>query len=371
LSFNRIGKNQQVGELVLKTISTTAIMSTLLVTSASLSYAADTIVVAEPEPMEYVRVCDAYGVGFFYIPGTEHCLRISGFVQYDVAAGELLGRTSLDKKTGLEKNETYYSRARFALQADARTETDLGTLRGYTEIWFDHRSTNVPPYSGKEHYYEMKQAFMDLGGWRAGYTHSLYKTMTLHAGRVIQEELVPFGPRSTNLISYTYEAGNGFTAAVSLEHGDGLVHTIDSYVPHMVAGAAFQQKWGSIRGVVGYDSNYEEWAGKIRVDLQPTDSIALWAMVGYGTDDHIANSVYKPWGGNWAAWGGGSARLSSKLGANIALGYDENENFALVANVLYNVTPGFYIQPEISYKDNFKTSNSDSMGGWLRFRRSF
>jgi hypothetical protein len=42
-----------------------------------------------------------------------------------------------------------------------------------------------------------------------------------------------------------------------------------------------------------------------------------------------------------------------------------------VANVLYNVTPGFYIQPEISYKDNFKTSNSDSMGGWLRFRRSF
>lgn len=64
-------------------------------------------------------------------------------------------------------------------------------------------------------------------------------------------------------------------------------------------------------------------------------------------------------------------QTSSKLGANIALGYDENENFALVANVLYNVTPGFYIQPEISYKDNFKTSNSDSMGGWLRFRRSF
>ena len=33
--------------------------------------AADAIVYAEPEPVEYVRVCDVYGAGFFYIPGTE------------------------------------------------------------------------------------------------------------------------------------------------------------------------------------------------------------------------------------------------------------------------------------------------------------
>ena len=32
-------------------------------------------VVAEPEAVEYVRVCDAYGAGFFYIPGTETCLK--------------------------------------------------------------------------------------------------------------------------------------------------------------------------------------------------------------------------------------------------------------------------------------------------------
>ena len=25
--------------------------------------------------MEYVRVCDTYGTGFYYIPGTETCLR--------------------------------------------------------------------------------------------------------------------------------------------------------------------------------------------------------------------------------------------------------------------------------------------------------
>ena len=31
--------------------------------------AADAVVVAEPEPVEYVRVCDVYGTSFYYIPG--------------------------------------------------------------------------------------------------------------------------------------------------------------------------------------------------------------------------------------------------------------------------------------------------------------
>ena len=56
--------------------------------------AADAIVAAEPEPVEYVRVCDAFGTGFFYIPGTETCLRIHGYVRYDIGAGEQFERTS-------------------------------------------------------------------------------------------------------------------------------------------------------------------------------------------------------------------------------------------------------------------------------------
>ena len=32
-------------------------------------------------PVEYVRVCDWTGAGYFYIPGTDTCLRIGGFVR--------------------------------------------------------------------------------------------------------------------------------------------------------------------------------------------------------------------------------------------------------------------------------------------------
>jgi hypothetical protein len=57
------------------------IKSLLLGSAAALAavsgaQAADAIVAAEPEPMEYVRVCDAFGTGYFYIPGTETCLKI-------------------------------------------------------------------------------------------------------------------------------------------------------------------------------------------------------------------------------------------------------------------------------------------------------
>ncbi|TIT48524.1 MAG: porin, partial [Mesorhizobium sp.] len=51
--------------------------------------AADAVVVAEPEPAEYVRICDVYGAGYFYIPGTETCLRIGGYVRYDIGVGDV------------------------------------------------------------------------------------------------------------------------------------------------------------------------------------------------------------------------------------------------------------------------------------------
>ena len=50
--------------------------------------AADAVVVAEPEPVEYVRVCDVYGAGFYYMPGTETCLKVSGYIRYDIGAGD-------------------------------------------------------------------------------------------------------------------------------------------------------------------------------------------------------------------------------------------------------------------------------------------
>ena len=85
--------------------------------------AADAVVVAEPEAVEYVRVCDTYGKGFFYIPGTETCLKIGGFLRFSAQGG---GNFPKGGECGAWQKKT-----RATLRFDARTETELGTLRSY------------------------------------------------------------------------------------------------------------------------------------------------------------------------------------------------------------------------------------------------
>ncbi len=106
--------------------------------------AADAVVVVEPEPMEYVRICDTYGVGFYYIPGTETCLKVSGYMRFDAGAGAFGLTNVVDKKEPFDfdtfednLNDTYDLRARFQLRLDSRAETELGTLRTYAAVNFE------------------------------------------------------------------------------------------------------------------------------------------------------------------------------------------------------------------------------------------
>ena len=77
------------------------IKSLLLGSAAALAVvsgaqAADAIMAAQPEPVDYVKVCDAFGTGYFYIPGTETCLRIHGYVREDIGFGDLNGLATPD-----------------------------------------------------------------------------------------------------------------------------------------------------------------------------------------------------------------------------------------------------------------------------------
>ena len=77
--------------------------------------AADAVVVAEPEPMDYVRICDTYGTGYYYIPGTETCLKIGGKLEYDIHAASGFAGTNYGLGEDLDgdgESDTYGKRAR-------------------------------------------------------------------------------------------------------------------------------------------------------------------------------------------------------------------------------------------------------------------
>ena len=35
------------------------------------------------KPVQYVKICSLYGAGFYYIPGTDTCIKIGGYVRAD------------------------------------------------------------------------------------------------------------------------------------------------------------------------------------------------------------------------------------------------------------------------------------------------
>lgn len=335
------------------------------------AFAADAVVAVEPEPLEYVKVCDVYGVGFFYIPGTETCLRVGGYVRSDIGVGENLG-SDVD---GDGLGDTYYNRVRFALRTDARSQTELGELRTYAQVNFDRDTAgsiwNYNSFSGVADNLYINHVYVDLGGFRVGMTDSVFSTFTDYAGNVVNDWLLGYGPFRTNQMSYTYTAGNGLAATVALEQGAGRF-AVDNYVPHVVGGVSLTQGWGKASTVVAYDSVNEVWAGKARVDVKVNDMVSLFAMAGYKSDDTVPN-FYGNWGGAWAVWGGGTAKVSEKSSVNLQLAYDDSKEFLAVANVTHELVPGFFVTPEVVYtsKIGYIANGKDSVGGMLRFERAF
>ncbi len=358
------------------------IKSLLLGSAAALvavsgAQAADAIVAPEPEAVEYVRVCDAYGAGYFYIPGTETCLRISGYVRMDLSAGD-------DPYDGSDNGKTWGTNTRFGLRTHTATETELGTLKTYTENRFNFGDGEDGFKSEKN---ELKHAYIQLGGLMIGKTDSAFHSFSGYLGDIINDDVVNAGLYKTNLISYTFTGGNGFSAIISAEQGENKAFShkgeaydsvIDDYMPHVVGGLRFEQAWGSIAGVAAYDAVIEEWAGKVRLDVNVTDQFSVWVQGGYSSYEGDYG-MYGRWGGDWAVWGGAKFKATDKATFNVQVAYEDWGKTAVAANVAYQLVPGFTITPEINYT-KWKSSHpsreggkgeKDAFGGMIRFQRSF
>lgn len=374
------------------TFKTLLLGSAAALLAVSTAHAADAVA-SDPEAVEYVRVCDAYGAGFFYIPGTETCLRIHGYVRYDITGGDNVYAHTSDEL----KRDTWGNLARATLRASTASETELGTLTTFTELRFDWDGDGNGEkygYDNGETNASLRYAYIQLGGLRVGLDESAFVTFTGYLGNVINDDVILAGGYRTNLISYTFTGGNGFSAILSLEEGGNTDSDVDvtikDYTPHIVGGVKYAGGWGSIAGVVAYDSRNEEWAGKVRGDLKVSDRFSIWAQGAYkSNDDHYAiktvdgvnysyrqiDSFYGTWGGDWAVWGGAAFKVTSQATFNLQLAYDASKTFETTANVAYEMVPGFTVTPEVTYtqwKDqNTSLDGKHAWQGMVRFERTF
>ncbi|BCP53882.1 outer membrane protein [Kaistia sp. 32K] len=85
------------------------------------------------EPVDYVKVCDAFGKGFFYSPGTDTCIKVGGYLKFVTQFGD----NDYSAFNKIYKNSTwngFYTEA--SIQLTASSITEYGNLTG----WIDYRA---------------------------------------------------------------------------------------------------------------------------------------------------------------------------------------------------------------------------------------
>src|SRR3954465_8486448 len=89
--------------------------------------------------VEYVRICSLYGAGFWYIPGTDTCMKIGGYVRVDTTFnGSIYDAPAWSGDAGQNNRYKDYfaSRSRMALTVDTRTATEYGVFRTFGQADF-------------------------------------------------------------------------------------------------------------------------------------------------------------------------------------------------------------------------------------------
>jgi hypothetical protein len=165
---------------------------------------------AEPVAVEYVRVCSAYGAGYFYVPGTDTCLKIGGHVMAEALYVEPFDRA--DNAFGI--------RARARLSVDLRTPTEYGLLRSFFEMEGNRNpiaTAGQPPLATSANNFSVRRAFVQFGGLTAGRLESFFSNASLPSfnyGTLRFDDAT-----KVNTIGYTFAFGGGFSATIAIEDG--------------------------------------------------------------------------------------------------------------------------------------------------------
>jgi Porin subfamily len=207
------------------------------IVAATGAQAADLAVKAKP--VEYVKVCDLYGAGFWYIPGTDTCLKVGGFIRFEVnynadGGGQQAGVSSSGGQfNGAATRATGQMsfRERSLTSFDARTQTEYGTLRSYFDIgqytqenlgFAGGTATTNPPTAGAFSAITVynTRAFVQFAGLTAGRIRSFFDMVFLNAyinaGNKYSGDSSAFGITG---IAYTWQFGGGLSASLSFEDG--------------------------------------------------------------------------------------------------------------------------------------------------------
>jgi hypothetical protein len=212
------------------------------------------------KPVQYVKICSLYGAGFYYIPGTDTCIKIGGYVRaewnYQANGSFNPVRVYNFDNPGRDRE---VERTRAGITVDVRSQTAYGTLRGYATILPTATNGNAvggSPYTAPGVF--APAMFIQFAGFTFGKTASFFDF-----------DLQPYSNQTNiwgsnqagngiQVFAYTAQFGGGFSASISAEDTTSRRSSIVSAVaapagytyqgrryPDVVGNLRVDQAWGS------------------------------------------------------------------------------------------------------------------------------
>jgi len=279
--------------------------------------------------VEYVRICSLYGAGFWYIPGTDTCIKLGGYLRVDTTFnGGIYDQPAWSGDLGQSNRymDNFASRSRMALTVDTRTATEYGVVRTFGQGDFQFSTLGGNTYNpnslntslingnvGGQYgggvlgnnanlldtpgggYVAVEFVFIQFAGFTFGKSASAYAT-PWH-GYPGNNSSFLLGGHDTvtgvNNIQYTAQFGNGVSATIGLDDptvfNRTAVYNLASPLNTSVLGAAGAPS--AFLGALGTQNNAyagvhaPDIVGNIRIDQ-------AWGLFQISAAAHEVNGSY-------------------------------------------------------------------------------
>jgi hypothetical protein len=280
-----------------------------------------------------VKICSLYGAGYYYIPGTDVCMRIGGYVRQEWSYGYGDNMTNGPwvstsmQNTRVNGARDLVWRTRAYITQETRQQTQYGTLRTFLNVGLSGNNSID---------FNANRAFIQLAGFTVGLASSYFDHYSVAAIAYLVDQSSDTGDPGRQVIAYTAQLGNGISASISAEAPEaktsgtysstigapvlGLANNNNhrkANVPDVVANVRADGAWGSFQVMAaihessggyygttltgaapnGYPSDIMGWAAGVglRVNLPmigPGDYIAFQAAYTEGAIRYISNTTF-------------------------------------------------------------------------------
>jgi hypothetical protein len=276
--------------------------------------------------VEYVKVCSLYGAGFYYIPGTDTCIKLGGYLRAEMVVNsnsDSGGNFSGASGAANRFTNDYTWRGRSAINIDTRTATEYGVVRTFALTTF---SWTTDTYAGNSSA-AGSTVYSSIGGTAApgnassgaggsggvGVQYAYLQFAGFTIGRAVSEFSSPWQNYPANNVdllvgsasavigvsqfTYTGQFGNGVSAAISVQDpssnfqagvnnlsatGASFYGTSDyagTVAPDIIGTATVDQAWGYFKFSVAAHDNHAAYYGLTEDTGHPGDRWG-WAAQG-------------------------------------------------------------------------------------------